>query len=326
MAFNHFSGQPSIADKQRNSLYDNIIIYSSTSLKSQGRPIIKYSIILFTAALITGCGGGSSNDSQQEQSTNDQPVMSIDIPASLKGREDTPELASLSVSNGDTVVLNSMIHGSQNGGESFEVIFEALDQQHILIQPVDYIRFDPNRINVSSLNVNPYEYYIRDNRNEVSFIATDGKYRAQFNSDDSLEFSFKIMEASRESMGFSEHDYLVRVEGLSERDCTGKVLSSYSKVEYLVINWRKGEFIKLSDYAAPYGSNFIALDEASFQITRGEGDPTDGYSNDYQHYVSISPENGYKISYNFRDILRTGSGEAREICVTTYRAEGEIII
>lgn len=251
--------------------------------------------------------------------------MNINIPAVLKGREDTPELASLSVTSGDTVVLNSTIHGSKNGGEDFEFFFQA-QNQHVLIQPVVSVRYDPNLISVTSIDIKPYEFYFDNNREEVSFLATNRKYRAQYISKNPLEFSLRVMEASRESMGFSEHDYLIRVEGLSEVDCTGEELSSYSKSEYLVINWHKGEFIKLSDKEVPYRTKFIVLNETSFRYTRYYGDPSDGYSQDYQHNVSISLEDNYKVSYNFRDISRFGSGEAREICVTTYRAEGEIIL
>ncbi len=288
---------------------------------------MRYTItLLFITSLVTGCGGSSSKDSPQEQSANTQPVMNIDIPVSLKGRESTPELASLSASNGDTIVLNSTIHGSKEGGEDFEVFFEAQDQQHVLIQPVTYERYDPNLIFVTSVDINPYERYIDNNRNEVSFIASNRKYRTEYISKEPLEFSLRIMEASRESMGFSEHDYLIKVEGQFKLDCTGEETLITSESENLVINWHKGEFLKLSDNAASHRSNFSVRDETSFDITRFEGDESDGYSKDYQHYVSISLEDNHKISYNFTETLRYGSGETREICTTTYKSEGEIIL
>lgn len=281
---------------------------------------------LIMASVLAACGGTGSEDNTSTPVASDTPVMDINIPHTLKGPETEPALTPLSISEGDIVKLNSALYGSKTGGEDYDVFLETQHQQPILVQVDSSEGTDQDVILITSENTSPIKLYQSNQLTSILFTPSSEKYRIRYVSQDSKDFSLRIVEANRETPNFHPDDYLVEVSGLVERECTGQDLNTYNRKELLLINWQRGEFWALNQSENPTKQRFEVLDETTFELNMAEGTTQESSSNEQNHIVSIDPRDNYKITYNFRDASYNDSEVSQRVCTTQYSAEGEIVL
>ncbi len=219
---------------------------------------------------LVACGGGSdgSSDGFIDIGTSEEtPTIDITFAPGLRGPEAEPSVSELSVTDNDTIVINSRVTGTALSGvedtaSEFELTYTPLVDREVLIvlssteAPNLDLEISDNFLNSEqSENSNSYEVLLMDvdaGRTytlTVSTLAEGG------------QFTLLLTEPNRASLGLTDTEYFVTHERRGSTLCDSSPEGAYVQQTYWIINWAEG-YISDPDETL----NFTSVDGNAFSI------------------------------------------------------------
>jgi hypothetical protein len=219
---------------------------------------------------LVACGGGGdgSSDGFIDIGTSEEtPTIDITFAPGLRGPESEPSVSELSVTDNDTILINSRVTGTALPGvadtaSEFELTYTPLVDREVLIvlssteAPNLDLEVSDNFLNSEqSENSNSYEVLLMDvdaGRSytlTVSTLAEGGK------------FTLLLTEPNRTSLGLTDTEYFVTHERRGSTLCDGSPEGAYVQPTYWIINWAEG-YISDPDETL----NFTSVDGNAFSI------------------------------------------------------------
>jgi len=260
----------------------------------------KASGVLLAAVMLTACGGSDNS--------NDTVSANVAIAAELKGPESEPALTPVTIANGDSVELNSLISGNlAQENDEINISFDAEENGLVaLVLSSSASDFD---LQVSSSlggasftgeNDGSREVILFEAEKSLRYFITVDSYKS------SGDFTLKLVEANRQSLELTENEYAVSIKENSDYKCT---LVEYSEEEnyILFVSWRNG-YIK-----APGGEKY--------QFSSADGNSVTVKINE--------SESGESFNYSLTDTIRfavneqTGAIDGTKTGSFTYTEKGD---
>lgn len=236
----------------------------SSTLRSFTSPLL---LGLAMSGLVS-CGGGSdSRDFVDLGSSVESPTIDITFAPGLRGPESEPSVSELSVTDNDTIVINSRVTGTALPGvadtaSEFELTYTPLVDREVLIvlssteAPNLDLEVSDNSLNSEqSENSNSYEVLLMDvdaGRTytlKISTLAEGG------------QFTLLLTEPNRASLGLTDDEYFVTHQRRGTTLCDGSAAGGYIQDTYWIINWAEG-YISDPDETL----NFTSVDGNAFSI------------------------------------------------------------
>ena len=230
----------------------------------------------FTAPLLLGlamsglvsCGGSSGSSDFVDLGSSVEPLtIDITFAPGLRGPESEPSVSELSVTDSDTIVINSRVTGTALPGvaetaSEFELTYTPLVDREVLIvlssteaPNLDLEVSDGFLNSEQSENSNSYEVLLMDvdaGRTyalTVSTLAEGG------------QFTLLLTEPNRASLGLTDNEYFVTHQRRGTTLCDGSAAGGYIQDTYWIINWAEG-YISDPDETL----NFTSVDGNAFSI------------------------------------------------------------
>ena len=246
---------------------------------------ISASLVLgVTTFALVACGGGSdgSSDGFIDIGTSEEtPTINITFAPGLRGPESEPSVSELSVTDNDTIVINSRVTGTALPGvadtaSEFALTYTPLLDREVLIvlssteAPNLDLKVSDSFLNSEqSENSNSYEVLLMDvdaGRTytlTVSTLAEGG------------QFTLLLTEPNRASLGLTDDEYFVTHQRRGTTLCDGRAAGGYIQDTYWIINWAEG-YISDPDETL----NFTSVDGNAFSIeqTLDLGSVTEDFS------------------------------------------------
>jgi hypothetical protein len=239
----------------------------SSTLRSFTSPLL---LGLAMSGLVS-CGGGSdSRDFVDLGSSVESPTIDITFAPGLRGPESEPSVSELSVTDNDTIVINSRVTGTALPGvadtaSEFELTYTPLVDREVLIvlssteAPNLDLEVSDNSLNImnseQSENSNSYEVLLMDVDAGRTYTLTISTLA------EGGQFTLLLTEPNRASLGLTDTEYFVTHERRGSTLCDGSPEGAYVQPTYWIINWAEG-YISDPDETL----NFTSVDGNAFNI------------------------------------------------------------
>jgi hypothetical protein len=284
--------------------------------------------ISLLALSLAACGGGGGSNSSD---SNDENILSLktDFAVGIRGSEQEPTVTAASVSEGDTVALNTRLTGSIPEDGSIRFSFTPTETTIVALvlsstaEDLDLELTDSNYdVNIESSDSTSNEAIIFDAISGTPyFIDVDAYGKGG-------SFQLKLVEANRSSLGLSNDEYVVITQLNIAQECVedGQNLSSNTtEVQNKIINWKGGYVLNLS---GENKTSFTSVNDNSFSIA----DSTSESYSDGESYSNISI---FNYTTNFATGELTGDGNyvetytdnaATETCTSEVEITGKVVL
>tara|TARA_B100000446_G_C10544846_1_gene338150 strand:+ start:2318 stop:3160 length:843 start_codon:yes stop_codon:yes gene_type:complete len=280
---------------------------------------MKKEISIYLLALsLVACGGDSSSDSSLG--------INKDFASGVRGVEQEPTLTSDTVSEGDTIVLNSNLTGTVSDGSSVIFNFTPTETQKLaLILSSAATDLD---LGVSSTDLDLMSD--DENSNEaIIFEATAGQlYSVEVESYEGAgSFELKFVEANRSSFGLSANEYIVEAEYTSVQTCVeNEQTSTYNEIYdvSIIINWKDGYVVNLSN---EYKTSFKSVTDNSFTAVSSDSG-TEG-NESYENTFTLN----YTTNFETGELTGTAVSETTsvensitEVCTSNISITANVVL
>jgi hypothetical protein len=276
---------------------------------------ILISLIVLT---LVACGG--------ESTSHDTDAINQDFSINVRGEEQEPPLSLDTVTEGDSVSLNTILTGSVLESSSIRFNFTSNQSQKVALVLSSAV--EDLDLNVSGEDVE-FDGSGNSSNEAIVFNALAGQlYSIEVDSyTGSGEFQLKLVAANRSSLGLSANEYVIQAEYSSTEVCLEDGLNYTFSDTFLIntiINWKGG-----------YLSDLDAIDKTSFTSTNGDSFTiveTDSKSENGESYESIYTLN-YATNFDTNELTGTlvskttdTDSSGTRVCDAAVNIVGKVIL
>lgn len=275
--------------------------------------------ISLLALSLAACGGDSSNESGKS--------INKDFSSGIQGSSIEPTLTTFTVSDGDTVSLNTTLTGSVVEDGKVRLSFTPTEAKTVALVLSSTIKDLGLAVSYTGKSLDSSG----DNSNEalVFEVLANQQYSIKIESyEGSGDFQLKLVDANRSSLGLSKNEHIIIATYNQTQVCIEDGKTDNATSTHLVnttINWKEGYLVDLSGEGK---TSFTSVQGDSFTVKKSISKTNEGEkaSSDLTLNYTTNFETGALTGQLVSKFTHTDKEGKTEVCDVNSQIAAKVVL